>query len=51
MHVQQLEIGGFQLANGLYKWTKIKWVYLIAIAKYDIENFLLRSVQFQRTFY
>ena len=24
MHVQQLEIGGFQLANGLYKWTKIK---------------------------
>ncbi|XP_072042555.1 uncharacterized protein [Amphiura filiformis] len=24
MHVQQLEIGGFQLANGMYKWTKIK---------------------------
>ncbi|XP_022080573.1 uncharacterized protein LOC110973789 isoform X2 [Acanthaster planci] len=24
MHVQQLEIGGFTLANGMYKWTKMK---------------------------
>ena len=24
MHLQQLEIGGFQLANGMYKWNKIK---------------------------
>ncbi|XP_038045530.1 uncharacterized protein LOC119720079 [Patiria miniata] len=24
MHVQQLEIGGFKLANGMYKWTKMK---------------------------
>ena len=24
MHVQQLEIGGFRLANGMYKWTKMR---------------------------
>jgi hypothetical protein len=24
LHVQQLEIGGFTLANGMYKWTKLK---------------------------
>ena len=26
LHVQQLEIGGFRLANGMYKWTKMKYV-------------------------
>ncbi|KAJ8025439.1 Kinase non-catalytic C-lobe domain-containing protein 1 [Holothuria leucospilota] len=24
MHIQQLEIGGFKLANGMYKWPKLK---------------------------
>lgn len=25
MHVQQLEIGGFTLATGAYKWNKLRW--------------------------
>jgi hypothetical protein len=24
MHIQQLELGGFTLANGMYKWTKMR---------------------------
>jgi hypothetical protein len=25
LHLQQLEIGGFTLANGMYKWQKMRY--------------------------
>jgi hypothetical protein len=27
LHLQQLEIGGFTLANGMYKWQKMRYMY------------------------
>ena len=29
MHVQQEELGGFLLANGMFKWTKLRLVILM----------------------
>ena len=29
LHVQQLEQGGFTLANGMYRWPKLKYVFCL----------------------
>ena len=29
LHVQQLEQGGFTLANGMYRWPKLRYAYFI----------------------
>ena len=33
LHVQQLEIGGFRLANGMYKWGKMRLASILFVIK------------------